>query len=60
MILSKLFWLIVGVILGLILPALIIGGFVLLLAFALLPFLIPLALIVIGGLLILVGLAILL
>ena len=54
----KLFWLAIGVLIVLLLiPALIIGGLMLLLAFALLPFLIPSALIVIGGMVILVGLA---
>jgi hypothetical protein len=54
----KLFWLAIGVLMALLLiPALIIGGLMLLLAFALLPFLIPSALILIGGLVILVGLA---
>jgi hypothetical protein len=54
----KLFWLAIGFLVVLFLiPALIIGGLMLLLAFAMLPFLIPSALIVIGGLVILVGLA---
>jgi hypothetical protein len=61
MILFRLFWLIVGVILGLILlPALIFGGLVLLVMFGLLPFLIPLTLIVIGGLVVLICIALLL
>jgi hypothetical protein len=61
MILLRLFWLIVGVILGLILlPALIIGCLILLVAFAFLPLLIPLTLIVIGGLVVLVCLVLLL
>jgi hypothetical protein len=61
MILLKIFWLIVGVALGLILlPALVIGGLILLVGFVLLPFLIPLMLIVVGGLVVLIGLALLL
>jgi hypothetical protein len=61
MIFLRLFWLVVGVALGLILlPALIVGGLILLVGFALLPFLIPLTLIVIGGLVVLIGLALLL
>jgi hypothetical protein len=61
MILSRLFWLFIGVLIGLLLiPVLVIGGFILLLAMILMPYLIPLALMIIGGFLILIGLSILL
>jgi hypothetical protein len=54
----KLFWLAIGVLIALLLiPILIIGGLMLLLAFALLPFLVPSALIIMGCLVIRVGLA---
>lgn len=61
MIFSRLFWLFLGILIGLFLsPVLIIAGFILLLALALMPFLIPLAFIVLGALLILIGLAVVL
>jgi len=59
--LSKFFWLLIGVIIWLlILPVLVIGGFLLLLPIILMPYIIPLALIIMGGFQILIGLSILL
>jgi len=61
MILLRFFWLFIGVLVGLLLiPVLVIGGFLFLLIMLITPHLIPLALIIMGGLLILLGLAILL
>jgi hypothetical protein len=61
-ILSRFFWLFIGVLIGLLMliPVLAIGGFLILLIMLITPYVIPLALIIIGGLLILLGLAILL
>ncbi|MEM3490003.1 MAG: hypothetical protein QXO75_10180, partial [Nitrososphaerota archaeon] len=60
MTLSKIFWLFIGFLIGLLLlPVLIVGGLLLLLAMVLMPYIIPFALIIVGGLLILIGLTIL-
>jgi hypothetical protein len=60
MILSRLFWLFIGVLIGLLLISAFIFGAILLLGLCLLmPLLIPLVLVVAGALLIVIGLAIL-